>query len=104
MYEHSVKPVQRQQDAAQALTYTLEEWVVPNPAGDSPHAFAYMELKDLYAWVKLLVERYPNEAEGGVKLQQQLAQLSQQLDTRLHDIEAADGQGAICADEWLRLV
>lgn len=103
MYEHGIEPAHRQQDAAQALVYTLEEWVVPNPAGESPHGFAFMELKDLHAWVKLLVKALP-QTEGGFNLHPQLMKLGEELGTRLHQIEALDGHAALCADEWLRLV
>eukprot|EP00928_Gymnodinium_smaydae_P038192 TRINITY_DN26389_c0_g4_i1.p1 TRINITY_DN26389_c0_g4~~TRINITY_DN26389_c0_g4_i1.p1 ORF type:complete len:895 (-),score=216.50 TRINITY_DN26389_c0_g4_i1:67-2751(-) len=103
-WEHAATAAHRNQDAAQALVYTLEEWVAPNPAGQSPHAFAYAELRDLRDWVAFLRQAFPTVEEGGLDLHAPLAELEAKLAERLQEIEAADGRGALCIEEWKRLV
>jgi len=119
IYEHAATSTHRLWDAAQALVYTLEEWVVPNPAGPSPHAFTFLELKDVHAWVSLLADNFPSEAAGeGVaaaavegegeeaaapallNLLKPLTELAARLQAKVDETKAASGKAALCEDEW----
>jgi len=102
--EHVAEPGQRLQDAAQAIVYTLEEWVMPHPASESPHGFSFIELVDLHAWVSLLVDKFPGKDEGGPDLRPQLLELQQNLNTTLQNIQNANGQGALCISSWRNFV
>jgi len=104
-FEHRATAAHRIQDAAQAVVYTLEEWVVPSIAGPSPHGFAYKELLELQGWVSLLAASLPSASEGGPpELGAALGALRRELAKRLRNIEAADGRGALCLGEWRGLV
>lgn len=104
-FEHRATAAHRLQDAAQAVVYTLEEWVVPSAAGPSPHGFAYKELLELQGWVSLLAASLPSASEGGPpELGAALGALRRELAKRLRNIEAADGRAALCLGEWRGLV
>eukprot|EP00927_Polykrikos_kofoidii_P082034 TRINITY_DN8038_c0_g1_i1.p1 TRINITY_DN8038_c0_g1~~TRINITY_DN8038_c0_g1_i1.p1 ORF type:complete len:876 (+),score=168.19 TRINITY_DN8038_c0_g1_i1:30-2630(+) len=103
-FEHAVTSAHRLQDAAQSLVYILEEWVVPNPAGAAPHAFAFTELTELRAWVALVAENFPTKAESELELHPLVVTLRERLDAKLAEIDASDGEASLCTDEWQRLV
>jgi len=99
--EHAASPKHRLQDASQAAVYTLEEWVIPNPTGETPHAFAFYEVTELHAWVSLLANGLPSSAEGGGQhLVPALAKLKGQLMEHVTAVEAANGRRALCLSEW----
>lgn len=104
LFEHSVKPAQRLQDALQAVVYTLAEWAVPNPASESPNGFTYAELSDLHSWVALLAEALPTAVEHSLSLQAPLEALSETLAVRLKEVEMQDGNATVCIEEWRRWV
>lgn len=105
IYEHGSTPAHRIQDAAEALVYVLEQWVKPNTAGESPHAFAYGELQDLHSWVQLLASNFPGNAEGfHVELGPELHDLRRQLVAKIEEVETARGSQALCEEEWRQLV
>ena len=97
--DHFAKPSHRLQDAAQAIVYTLEEWVKPHPAGESPHGFALGELREIHAWVALLADAFPGKEEGGPDLHQELLELRDKLQARVQLVQGAAGHGALCVDE-----
>jgi len=100
LFEVVLTPTQRLHDAAQAIVYSLEEWVVPNAAGRSPHAFAYQELSDLHDWLSLLASLFPSVDEGGLDLRQALLELKELVRTRIQKIEDANGHAVLCHNEW----
>jgi len=69
-------------------------------AGDSPHAFAFAELTSIHAWVSLLADAFPGKEEGGPDIHLELVELRSRLNTTVHRIQEAKGQGALCVDEW----
>jgi thiol-disulfide isomerase/thioredoxin len=104
MFELGATPAHRVQDAAQAIVYTLEEWVIPNAAGGSPHAFAFQELTDLHKWVTLLTRLFPSAAEGGPDLPPALLLLKKNLGSTIQKVNESNGQAALCHEEWQKLV
>merc|ERR1719235_2011720 len=104
MNDYVAKPDYRLQDAAQAVVYTLEEWVHPHPASESPHSFAFIELTELHAWVSLLADAFPGKEEGGLDLRPNLVEVRDKLKAKLKEIEDANGRGGLCLDQWLEWI
>lgn len=94
----------RLQDAAQALVYTLQEWVLPQAAANNALHFGYSEISNLHSWVGLLSTSFPREEDWGPDLHQPLMELHEQLAKKLRELEAVAGRAALCLDDWKALV
>mmetsp|Transcript_103157 Transcript_103157/g.189374 ORF Transcript_103157/g.189374 Transcript_103157/m.189374 type:complete len:796 (+) Transcript_103157:53-2440(+) len=100
--EFGFKAVHRFHEAAQAIVYMLDEWVVPDVSSRSPNGFTLAQLNDIHAWISLLVATFPSV--GNFSLAAPLRSLKDTVAQRVQDVRAAKGKMTMCAEEWRELM